>query len=63
MRTEPTIKRQEERKIKWLKERKCSEKGCYNRRADGYVLCLGHLYGFPHRMTDDEIEALKEAGL
>lgn len=49
-----------ERRIKFLKEAKCSEEGCYNYRINGLIYCIRHLYGSPIRMTDEEIQWLKE---
>lgn len=44
--------------IEYLKEHKCAD--CYNFCARGYILCPGHLWGFPNRMDDEDIKRLKE---
>ena len=43
----------------WLIEHKCECEDCFNYRVPGYVLCHGHLYGFPRRMAEDDIQRLK----
>lgn len=46
--------------IEYLKERKCSQDGCFNIRVKGYIYCENHLYGFPQRMDEEDIRKLKE---
>jgi len=47
-------------KLAFLKEHKCVEENCYNYSHPGFILCVGHLHGFPNRMHPDDIELLKE---
>lgn len=46
----------------WI-DRKCIEKGCWNVREGGVVYCIRHLHGFPQRLPDDAIAALKKSGV
>lgn len=34
----------------------CSEPGCYNVCLRGYTLCVGHMYGFPQRASEEAIK-------
>jgi hypothetical protein len=61
------MERKEEEKYQltlgYLKECKCAQEGCFNYHREGYIYCIGHLYGFPQRMLEEDIKRLKEAGV
>ena len=46
--------------LEYYRARKCSEDGCYNFTEKGYILCEGHLHGFPERLPEEVIEILKK---
>jgi len=50
--------------FEYLKEHKCSEKGCYYFAEKGYIYCVFHLHGFPRKMDADDIKRYElEMGL
>ena len=51
---------QKQKRLIYLKERKCQAEGCYNFRAPGYIYCVNHIHGFPCRMSPQEIQWLME---
>jgi hypothetical protein len=34
----------------------CCEPGCFNAPASGYILCHGHIWGFPKRASAEAIQ-------
>lgn len=49
-------------RVDYLLENKCKEKDCYNYSERGYIYCVNHLHGFPHRMDTEDIAKLKAKG-
>ena len=33
----------------------CAEPGCYNRRMDGWIYCVNHMYEFPEKASSEDI--------
>ena len=38
----------------------CCQEGCMNYRAEGYIMCEGHLYGFPKPLPEHLANAKAE---
>ena len=45
-----------QRRLAFIRERKCQAEGCYNYQLSGYIYCVNHIYGFPSRMSPQEIQ-------